>query len=89
MGAGGGFGAKGRCTVRQAMSDRVSERVTELKIKRRVGESVRVGAATVEVASVDGQHVGLTLRAPISVPIVRGELEVDRVRQEQKREGRC
>lgn len=46
-----------------------------LTLTRKVGELVRIGSATVEIASVRGGAIKLRIVAPRDVRIVRCELE--------------
>lgn len=46
-----------------------------LILSRKLGESVKIGDATVTVTRIDNERVKLGVEAPKDCPIIRGELE--------------
>jgi carbon storage regulator CsrA len=59
--------------------------VGTLTITRRTGETVIVGAATIEVAEIKGKSVRLRIIAPRRIDIARGELRELEQHQQEKR----
>lgn len=49
--------------------------ITRLVLSRKVGESIRIGDITIEVARLRGNKVRLAIAAPRKTRIVRGELD--------------